>query len=155
MLLLGACSTKNAGRDHAPPPLNKDLLRGKWKSATPDVFRTSYEFGDDGTVKMKVQGIKEPIKGRYGWSGERTVAVEFADEETRKACGAAAKSYKDDIKTKIEQKKMLDRIGNTMIAAVGEDTLPEKETYRVGISDPKYLILTREDSIEMRFQRED
>ncbi len=154
LLFLGACSSKKEGAVHGPPPLNKDLLRGKWKRETTAVFRTQSEFGDDGIVKITVQNMKEPIKAKYGWSGDRMVDVIFPkEEEVRKAYEAAAKAYKDDIKEKLESKKLTDRAGPGMLAAV-DDTMPEKETYRVGISDPNFLVLTLENFNDMKFVRE-
>src|SRR6516162_5502389 len=70
ILLLGACSPKVS---HAPPPINKQLLTGKWKNSSETEFISGYEFAEDGTLKMIVKGMEQPVRGGYTWSGERTL----------------------------------------------------------------------------------
>src|SRR5690242_12540097 len=89
-LLLGACSAKVS---HAPPPLNKQLLTGKWKNSAEMQFITGYEFAEDGSMKMTVQGMENAVPGRYAWSGERTLEMKFKTEaDIQKAFQAAAKA---------------------------------------------------------------
>lgn len=153
-LFVGACSSKGGGKTHAPPPLDKDLLMGKWKRESSVLFLAGYEFAADGTVKISFLGMKQPIKGHYTWSGDRAVNVEYPqDEGVRKDYEAAAKAYKEDVKKKLETKEYSERAGPTLLRSVAEK-LPEKERLGVGISDPKYLILVREDSSNMTFQKE-
>src|SRR5690242_14510062 len=106
-LFLGGCSTKGGGKGQAPPPPNKELLKGKWKSETDAPFLTRYEFDADGTVKITFQGMKEPIKARYTWSSDRTVDVEYPkDEAIRKEYESAAKAYKENVQRRIEKKEL-------------------------------------------------
>jgi hypothetical protein len=152
-LILGSCSKK--GGVHAPAPPNKELLRGKWKNESPAHFLTNYDFNEDGTVKMAFVGVKQPVTGRYTWSGERTVDVDYPKEaEVQHEYEKAAKAYKHDVETKIENKKLSDRAGPSMLGIV-PDKLPEKETLTVSITDPKFLILIREDNTTLKFNKVD
>jgi hypothetical protein len=155
VLFLGACTgsggTGNAGR--APPPLNKQLLAGKWKNASKAQFIAGYEFAEDGTLKMTVQGMDQPIHGRYSWSGERALDLEYpAAAEVRQAYQTAAKAYKERVEQRIKAKELSDKAGPGLLASV-EDDLPAKETFRVGISDkPRLLLLTAENGASRNFE---
>lgn len=150
-LFLGACSSKGCG--HAPAPLNKEWLTGKWENVSTALFLTSYQFDTDGAVTMTFKGIKQPVKGRYTWTGDRSIEVEYpSDADVRREYEAAAKEYKDDVKKRIETKKLNDRAGPPMLGMV-PDQMPDKESLRVGITDPKYLSLVRNDSTTFNFQK--
>src|ERR1700719_3551975 len=89
---MGACS---GSVSHGLPPLDKQLLAGKWKTNSDGQFIAGYEFADDGAVKVNVRGMALPISGRYTWSAERTLELEYtAAEEIQQAYEAAAKAYK-------------------------------------------------------------
>lgn len=151
-LFLGSCSSKKGGV--APPPLNKEWLLGKWKSATSAPFFTGCEFSGDGTMKMTVQGMKKPITSRYVWSDDRKIEVEYPNEvDLRKAYEAAAKSYKDEIDDGLKKGKMFDKAAAGLLGMV-VDKLPEKETFVVGISDPRILILVRGNT-PLNFEKAD
>lgn len=142
-LFLCACSS----RRHAPPPLDKSLLAGKWRNLSETQFLVGYDFNEDGTVKMSLRGAKEPIPGRFTWIGERKVDLVFSrTEDVQKAYEEAVKAYKDWVKDKIEKKEMSDKAGPSLRDTV-PDKLPAKETLNVGISsaDPSFLTLARPD----------
>jgi hypothetical protein len=147
-LLLG-CS----GGGHAPAPLNKELLTGKWKNSAEEQFIAGYEFAGDGTVKLTLLGKEQPLAGRYTWSGERTLDLLYPDADARQAYQAAAKAYKEQLHDKVKNKKLPDRAETSMLAAV-RDELPERETVRVGISEqPPLLILTSESGTSQTFEK--
>jgi hypothetical protein len=137
-----ACSDKRSAP--TPPPLpDKTLLPGKWKNNSQNQFLTGYEFDKDGGVKVMFWGMKEAIPGRYTWSSDRTVDLEYSKTaDIQQAYEAAAKAYKDDINDRIKQKKLDGRAGPSLLGRVA-DKLPDKETFSVGITDPKYLVLSR------------
>jgi hypothetical protein len=149
-LFVGGCSK---GGGHAPPPLDKSLLSGKWKNASEAQFLTSYEFGADGTMKMTVKGMKEPIPGKFTWSSDRAVEVEYTQSaDLQKAYEEAAKEYKDWVTDRVKRKDLSDRAEQSMLGVVA-DKLPPKERLTVGISDPSLLILTREDGTRLNFEK--
>jgi hypothetical protein len=151
-LILGACSSK---KSTAPPFLDKNLLNGKWKNVSQVPFFAGWEFGNDGTVKMIILDVKDPIPGQYTWSGDRTLVVEYSKEaDVKKTYEAAAKAYKDGIKERISKKKMDGKAARSMLGAV-EDKLPEKETYTVEITDPHFLVLNREGGTILNFEKAD
>jgi hypothetical protein len=153
-LFLGSCSSKGGG--HAPPPLNKEWLVGKWKNVSTALFFSGCEFKEGGAVTITFQSMKQPVTGRYTWSGERTVDVEYPQEaEVREAYQTAAKEYKEDIKKRIESKDLDPKAGPSIMGMV-PDKIPDKEALRVGISDPKFLILVRiEDGATWNFEKTD
>lgn len=141
-LFLAACSSKKGG-SHAPPPIDKKLLTGKWKSVSEVQFLMGYEFDADGTVKMKLLGLKDPIPGKYTWSGDRTLDLEYSKaEDVQKAYEGAAKAFKDGVKERIKKKELDGRAGPSILGAVA-DKLPDKQTYTVGLSDPNNLVLSQ------------
>jgi hypothetical protein len=152
-LLLGACSDKAR---HAPPPLNKDLLPGKWKNSSEAQFIAGYEFTEDGKLKMTVRGMKEPVPGRYTWSGERTLDLEYrAPAKVRKAYRAAAKAYKDDVKERIKAGTLPDKAGPGILGSV-RDELPDRESVRVGLAEKPRLLMVNSDRLgSQRFEMEE
>jgi hypothetical protein len=152
-LVLGACSSKKSA---PPPPLpNKELLTGKWNNSSEIQFLAGYEFDEDGVVKVTFRGLKDPIPGRYTWTGERTMELEYSKEaDDQKAYEAAAKSYKGEIEDRIQKKKLDGKAGSSIRGMVN-DKLPLKETFTVGISDPKLLILVRKGGVSLTFNKVD
>jgi hypothetical protein len=152
-LLLGGCTSKT---NPAPPALHKEWLPGKWKNSSKAMFLAGCEFTEDGAVKMKFEGMEKPAEGRYKWSGERTIEVEYPTAaDVQKAYKEAAKAYKDHVKKRIETKDLSDKAGPAMLGAV-RDELPAKETFQVAISDqPRMLILTDEKNAKQEFDKED
>jgi len=151
LVLLPGCSGRVS---HPPPPLNKELLVGKWKNSAEGQFIAGYEFAGDGTMKLTVLGREQPLSARYTWSGERTLDLEFPEEaEARQAYRAAAKAYKDQVQQRVKGKQLPDRAEASMLAAV-RDELPARETVRVAISEqPRLLILTGESGAPQTFEK--
>lgn len=149
-LLLGACS---ANVSHAPPPVNKQLLAGKWKNSSDTLFVTGYEFAEDGSMKMTVKGMKEPVAGRYAWSGDRTLEVKYKTEaDIQKAFQEAAKAYKDDVKARIKSGQLSDRAGPSILGTVPDD-LPPEVTFKASFSEkPRLLILVNESGASQTFE---
>jgi hypothetical protein len=153
-VVLGACSSKKGG-SHAPPPLDKSLLTGKWKNPSDGSFLAGYDFDADGTLKMKIRGMKEPVPGKYTWTGERTMDVEYsAAPDVQKDYETAAKSFKEDVQERVKNKELDGRAGSGMISVV-KDKLPAKESFTVGIVDPRVLVLTRQNGRAMSFDKAD
>jgi hypothetical protein len=144
------------GNSHAPPPLNKQLLAGTWKSESDTLFVTGYEFAGDGTFKMMLQGMEQPLEGRYAWSGERTLDLEFpTDPKVQQAYKEAAKAYKDQLDALIKAGKLYDRAGPSLKSTV-RDELPAKQTLRVAISERgPLLIISTEDGASQTFEKGD
>jgi hypothetical protein len=150
-LLLGSCSRKVS---HAPLPLHKEWLAGKWKSGSDGQFIAGYEFTDDGKLKMSVRGMKRPVRGRYTWSGERTLDLEYS-ADFQEAYQAAARAYKKQVRARIEAGKLPERAGPSMLGAV-QDDLPAKETFRVAIAEePRLLMLSKENGASQTFEQVD
>jgi hypothetical protein len=159
VLALGACS--NYGdkgsriSSYAVVPLDKTLLTGKWKNVSDVQFLIGYEFSADGAMKTTFRGMKEAVPGRYTWTGERTLEVEHSKmADVQQAYETAAKAYKDDVANRVNKKKLDGRAGAGMMKAVA-DKLPTKEVFCVGISNPRFLVLTREDGATVNFEKED
>jgi hypothetical protein len=152
-LSTGACS---GNVNHGPPPLDKQLLGGKWKNSSEAQVISGYEFADDGTAKVNVRGMALPISAQYAWTAERTLDLEYqATEDVQLAYEVAAKAYKDDVKSRIQAGKVPDRAGPSMLGAV-RDKWPTHDTYQVGLSDkPRLLILSSENGASQTFERLD
>jgi len=151
-LLLGACSSQ---KSKVPPLPHKEWLVGKWKNSAQAQFLTGYEFDKDGGLKVMFQGLKEPIAGKYTWSDDRTVVLEYAKSaEVEKTYEAAAKTFKEQVNERIQTKKLDGRAGPSLLRSAA-DKLPEKDTFTVGLVDPKYLILSRPDVSSMSFEKVD
>jgi hypothetical protein len=150
VLLLGACTAKVS---HDPPPLNKQLLTGKWKNSSESQFITGYEFAENGDLKMTVKGLEKPVPGGYTWSGERTLELKFKiTEDSQKAYQTAAKAYKDGVKARIKAGELTDRAGPSILGTVPDD-LPAEETLRVSLAEkPRLLILVRADGGSQTFE---
>jgi hypothetical protein len=148
-LLLGACS---GGNNHAPPPLNKQLLTGKWRSESDIQLIEGYDFADDGTVKVAIQGMKEPVSAHYAWSGERMLDLEYPEAaDVRKAYSKAAKAYKDGLAARVKSGDLPDKALGPMSGAV-PDELPPKETLQVSLSEkPRLLMLTNPSGTSQKF----
>ena len=141
ILLLGACSPKVS---HAPPPINKQLLTGKWKSSSEAEFISGYEFAEDGTLKMTVKGMEQPVRGGYTWSGERTLEMKFKTEaDIQKGFHAAVKAYKEGVKARMKSGELRGQEGPNILATM-PDELPPEETFQASFSEqPRLLFLVR------------
>jgi hypothetical protein len=100
---------------------------------------------------MTVNGMKQPVPGRYSWDGERTLRVEYQLADVQQAYREAAKAYKDDVVDRIKRKILTERAGPSMLGAV-PDELPAGEKFQVGISDqPRMLILNSEQGASQTY----
>jgi hypothetical protein len=79
--------------------------------------------------------------------------VEYSTaEDVHKAYEAAAKAFKDEIRQRMEKRELDGKVGTGMMVTV-KDRLPAKESFKAAISDPRYLILTRQDGSMMSFDK--
>jgi hypothetical protein len=142
-LLLAGCSGRVS---HAPPPLNKQALTGKWRSPAPESFILGYDFADDGTFTMTVWHMDRPVAGRYAWSGERDLDLDYqVTPEVRQAYEAAVKAYKEKVND-------LPGLARPSMLRLVRDELPARETVRVGISETRpELILTPDNGMSQNF----
>jgi hypothetical protein len=152
-LFLSSCG---GGGNPAPPPIDKKLLAGKWKSTSDFPFIVGYEFAEDGTMKTTVRGMDKPAPGRYSWGGERTLNLEYdAKDDVRQAYQAAVKAYQKEVEDRIKGGKLDSRAGPSILGAV-PDALPTNETFRVGMSEkPRLLILNNDSGVSQTLEKAD
>jgi hypothetical protein len=151
-LFLGACSSQ--GNPVPPPALpNKEWVTGKWKNAAEAQFLAGYEFDKDGALKVTFRCMKEAIPGRFAWSSERTVEVVYTKTaDVKQAYEAAIKAYKEELQVRIKKREVEGRAGPSLLRLV-EDEFPDKHTFTVGITDPKFLVLNPKDGPTLSFER--
>src|SRR5437660_1645756 len=95
LLALSACGSKQT---HAPPPLNHDLLIGRWESEDADQFVQGYEFGPDQSVRVSIWRGPE-IAATYSWTANTVLALEYhPSEDVKKRYKETLTAYRDDIK---------------------------------------------------------
>ena len=152
-LLFDGCAGKS---NHAPPPLDKQLLIGKWKSSAGLALVTGYDFAEGGTFQMNVAGMDKPVPGRFTWSGERDLDLKYeGGEEARKAYQAAAQALKDKVRGRMDKGELDDRVGPAILATIHEE-LPGEEKVRVGLADPgRFLVLSGPGGESGRFEKAD
>src|SRR5262249_7627090 len=135
------------------PPLDKRLLSGTWKNSSDVQLISGYEFADDGGLKVSIRGMAQPLTGRYSWNGDRSLSLEYQmPDEGQQAYAAAAKEYKEDVRDRIKEGKLLDRAGPSIIGSV-RDTWPANEIVQVGgLSEkPRMLIINSEGGVSQTF----
>ncbi|HZT79232.1 MAG TPA: hypothetical protein VFA26_03360, partial [Gemmataceae bacterium] len=97
-LLLAACTgAKDKGKDNVRADLGKpkDLIVGKWKAADPAQLVQVCEFADDGTLKVTLKDVREAAAGKYRFTDDSTMEVEFqAPAEVKKAYRESVKAAK-------------------------------------------------------------
>jgi hypothetical protein len=156
-LLVGACSDNKGGKGGGPvasgtPPLNKELLVGKWKADSEGVFTTGYEFDKDNTLKMTIRGMKEPVPGTWSWSGERTLDVKYKVADIRKDYEAAVKAYKSRVNQRVKSGE-LTNLALPSLMAGARDELPAEEKFVVSIVEkPRWLMLNNEKGGVQQFE---
>jgi hypothetical protein len=151
-LFLGACAGKS--NNHAPPPLNKQLLAGKWKSSSEFSLIPGYDFADDGALTMTIRGMDKPVSGKFTWSGDRDLVLKFeGGEDVKKAYAAAAKAYKDEVRERVKKGQLPDRALSGILGTV-RDELPAEEKYRVALTEqPRLLVLIDPDGTTQRLEK--
>ena len=156
-LVLGvvACGGKV---NHAPPPLKKELLIGKWKHPSDARLITGYQFAEDGTFEMTVKGVDKKVPGKFNWTGDRSLELVYKDtpQELKKAYAEAAKAFREDIKQRVKDHKLNDRAAPSILSAI-EDELPNREEFQVSISEqPRELnLIIPESGATQRFDKAD
>jgi hypothetical protein len=153
-LLLGACGgCKHA---QAPPPLDKDLLIGKWETDDPEQFVQTCEFAADHSMKMTIKKLPEAVPGKYTWSGDKTLSVEYQPSEEMQKQGKVLLA-----EIKKERKELGEKTGGPTGAGILSsanlypDELPAKEDFQVGLSpvNGPVLLLTTEKGLKFHFKK--
>jgi hypothetical protein len=152
-LLLGACGSSES---HAPPPVNRDLLLGKWEAEEPEQLFQTFEFKADKSFIVTFWHKPETVAGNYSWSSDGTISVEFLlSEEAKKACKQTLASFREDIQER--GKNLKGQYGQQVSDSAKRfpDELLEKRDYRVGISEGKIvvLVLILDKDLNFRFQK--
>jgi uncharacterized protein (TIGR03066 family) len=153
-LLLTACGSPK--EDHSPPPLDKDMLLGKWEADDPEQLIQEFEFAADKSLHLKLRQVEETVPGTYEWSGNASLTLEYRpSDEAKKASAAVLAAVKQDLRDRA--KKTPGPVGAGLQNAANNypDELPAKETLRIGMSD-RYgpvLVVTTEKGLNMRFKK--
>src|SRR5512144_3453403 len=90
-LALTACpgGGTNKGAAVAKP---RELIVGKWEATDPAQIVQVYEFADDGTLKVSLKDQKEAAPGKFKFTNDETMEVDYqVPEEVKKA-------YRDQVK---------------------------------------------------------
>jgi hypothetical protein len=150
-LLAGGCWRSTSG-PQPPPPLDKQLLTGKWKSKSDLPLILTYEFAEDGVLRLTIRGIDQPLTGRYSWNGERTLNLEYQrPADFQQAYEAAAKGFKQEVADRIKAGTLPERAGPG-IMRTARDTWPANETVRVALSEkPRILTVVSEGEASQNF----
>ncbi len=157
-LLAGACAKAPVPKHEVTPVSKyKELLSGRWQRAEKEPFLQGYEFGEDGKVKMTVQGLADSIEGKYTWSGDRELKIEYrASEEARKRFAAAVRAFKEPgQKLLAEGKDGKAALGIQKSLESLPDELPASETVKVVLGEEPVpvLILTTPQGTTITFHR--
>jgi hypothetical protein len=133
LLVLGGCTEHKA--NPGPPPINKELLHGKWQADNPEQFIQGFEFGTDQAAKMMIWQMKDPVVGAFSWSGN-ALLIEFQPtEEIQKEYKASLQALKAKLK----------ELGKAMGGHQGEGVaksadnypseLPKSQEFHVGFNE--------------------
>ncbi len=95
-LLLVSCGSAKVPPTNIPSVARyKEMLPGKWHADSQGQLIQAYEFGSDDKVTATVPGMKEPVRGRYRWTADRDLELEYqAPDEVKKEYATAVKAYK-------------------------------------------------------------
>jgi hypothetical protein len=151
--LMCACSS---GPSRAPTPFHKERLIGKWTAVDKHDFVQGLEFTADNTVNASFHGMEGPVPGKYSWTGERVLEVEFqVSPEIKQAYQKAAKQMQDRIRQEAVKggKKDMDV---EKYAMEYPDELPPKVTFRLnGLTDekPSQLIVDSELAFATEYRK--
>jgi hypothetical protein len=157
-LLPGACAKREVKTDDVtitPVSKYKELLVGKWQNDNQEDIIQGYEFASDNTMKMTVKGMKEPVPGKFSWSGERELDITYnAGPDVKKGYVAAVNAYKEPLRKRVGK-------GEGPIAAgmkKGMDAIPDnlraKETIKVTLAEkPQEVLIVNAGGRQMAFRR--
>jgi hypothetical protein len=150
ILPLGACAASGQGSPHpAPAPVKRELLIGRWAATDPSQFVQGFEFSKDGSLKTVFKAMTEPVPGRYSWTDDRTIVLEFQPTEAaRKAFQKVARAHRDSVKKAVEWKAGPERAEQA--AAVYPLELSERETWNIGLAENQ-LFLTNDKDVRLSF----
>ena len=156
-LVLGMCAC--GGKvNHAPPPLKKELLIGKWKQLSNSRLITGYQFSEDATFQMTVKGLDKQVPGKFSWTGDRTIELVYKDapDDLKKAYTEAAKAFREDIQNRVKNHTLNERAVPSMLSTVKYE-LPSKEELQVSISEqPREMtLIDPENGTTQRFEKAD
>ncbi len=149
ILTLGACSGPK--QNGAPPPVNRELLIGSWAAPEEGQLVRTVEFAADGSMKITFKNVPGEVAGKYAWSDDHSLAVEY------QASAEAKKAYHATVKAMLEQiKELAKRMGKPAIEASAvehyPEELPAQETMRVGLTADQ-LALTTQSGLALAFNR--
>jgi hypothetical protein len=153
LLMVGACANSNQKPLPAPPVVNKALLTGTWNAAEGDQFVQKVEFAGDGSMKVTFKDVPQAIGGKYSWSDDRTLAIEYhLSDDVQKAYGAAAKKERDRIRPGLER-TVLGKGGAARVSAEQyPDRLSGKQIFSIGLTQDM-LVLKPESGPQDAFRR--
>jgi hypothetical protein len=153
-LPLGACGSK--GGSKAPPVPDRNLLQCAWQAYETDQLFQSMEFKPDQTFSLRVRDVPEAISGKYAWSGDYSLHLDYQPSaEAQKAYRAVVKGMKDTME--VAGKKMGGNIGDNILKSAARyvDELPAGEEMRVALSESYggNLSLTTEKGLVYTFKK--
>src|SRR5262249_8633906 len=132
-LCLSACGPKE--EVHGPPPLDRNMLIGKWEPEEAEQFFQEVEFENDKSFRVSIWHVPEVVPATYSWSGNNMLTVQYHPSE------AAKKSYKKSLADYRERIKKLAENNipqyRDVIAKSANDytdELPAEEELRIGLS---------------------
>jgi hypothetical protein len=156
-LLAVGCGSGEVKHDYITPVSKyKELLPGRWEADDKDQVVQGYEFASDNTLKVTIKGMARPVPGKFSWSAEKELEIEYpAPEEVKQLYAAAVKAYKEPIrkllasgkagKGAIGMKKGMDAI---------PDELPPRETIQVILGEkPRAVLIVTNNGITKTFTR--
>jgi hypothetical protein len=155
-LLLLVCGGCKQGQGQAPPPLDKDMLIGKWEADDPEQFIQTFEFAADHSLKMTIRTLPDVVPGKFEWTGETKLTVEYQpSEEMQKKCRAFLADFKAKTRERGEKTPGPTGAAITRSADLYPDEVPTKDVYQVGLSDRHgpVLIVSTEKELRQRFKR--
>jgi hypothetical protein len=173
ILVMAGCfallSCDNPGsRAKAPGELNPpDVIVGTWVAKKDESGRESYivgyEFGPDHSAKVICLNAKEPIKGKYQFTNDYTLKMEYeATAEAKRTFAEASKVFRrSDGETAIQDK-------GAPTSHPFPEELPKSETFTINVRPVPFagggtnapatpgieLILTNERNFSLVFRKQ-
>jgi hypothetical protein len=159
-LLLPACGPGQVKKDDptiTPVSKYKELLVGKWQSDENEAFIQGYEFASDNTLKMIVKGMEEPVPGKFSWSSDREMDLEYnRTPDVKKGYAAAARAYKQPTRKRLVEGKVSGQIAEGMKKRLDAipDELPATETVKVILAEtPQAVLIVTTKQRVLNFRR--